>query len=249
MKQLHIIVILLLTLSLAGCSWWSKDKPEKTADELAADGGMYFEREKYMDAIKSYKKLRDWYPFSSHAKEAGLKIADAHYLMEEYDEAILAYNDYERMHPNDAKIPYVIYQIGRCDFDRIETIDRDDTATRNALRTFQRLTEVFPDSDEARQAEPFMEVCMKNLAAKEMDIAMFYFKSKKYNAALNRFAVVVTAYPDFGLHQQALDYMAKCRFHVAEEEKAEGEEPVESADLKSGPVEDDTVGGPIDPDY
>ena len=40
---------------------------------------MYFEKEKYSETIKSYKKLRDWYLFSSHAKKAGLIIADAHY--------------------------------------------------------------------------------------------------------------------------------------------------------------------------
>lgn len=226
MKLLRIVCIILLALALTGCSW-SKDKSEKTADELAADGAMYFEKEKYTDAIKSYKKLKDWYPFSVHAKAAGLKIADAHYRMEAYDEAILAYSEYERMHPNDANIPYVIYQIGMCDFDRIETIDRDATPTRNALQTFQRLTDVFPDSEYAEKAKPHMETCLTNLAAKEMDTALFYFKAKKYKAALNRFALVVTAYPDFGLHQQALDYMAKCRAHI-EEAEPEEEEPEES---------------------
>lgn len=241
MKPFYIIGIFFLALTLAGCSW-SNPKAEKTADELAADGQMYFEKEKYIDAIKSYKKLRDWYPFSVHAKEAGLKIADAHYQMEEYDEAILAYNEYERMHPNDVKIPYVIYQIGICDFDRIETIDRDATPTRNALRTFQRLVEVFPDSDYAQQAKPLMETCIKNLAAKEMDTALFYFKSKNYKAALNRFALVVTAYPDFGLHQQALDYMAKCRAGLEAEKKAEEAAKIAEAE-KAGPggesMEDD----------
>jgi outer membrane protein assembly factor BamD len=228
MKSLRIICILFLALALSGCSWWSKDEPEKTAEELAADGRMYFEKEKYTDAIKSYKKLRDWYPFSSHAKEAGLIIADSHYLMEEYDEAILAYNEYERMHPNDAKIPYVIYQTGMCDYDRIETIDRDATATRNALRTFQRLEEAFPESDYTRKAKPLIKTCLENLAAKEMDIALFYFKLKKYEAALKRFEVVVTMYPDFGLHTQAQDYMAKCRAHIGEPQPVEVETRPES---------------------
>jgi outer membrane protein assembly factor BamD len=54
-----------------------------------------------------------------------------------------------------------------------------------------------------------------------MDTALFYFKSKKYAAALNRFALVMTAYPDFGLHQQALDYMGQCRVLVEAQEKEE----------------------------
>jgi outer membrane protein assembly factor BamD len=218
MKWLKVVCIILL-VALAGCSWWSKDEPEKTADELAAEGQMYFAEEKYNRAVKSYKKLKDWYPFSSHAKEAGLKIADANFLMESYDEAIIAYNEYERMHPNDEKIPYVIYQVGLCDFDRIETIDRDQTATQNALQTFQRLETMYPDSEYAKMAKPKIDKCLQDLAAKEMDIALFYFKSEKYEAALNRFAGVVTVYPDFGLHQPAKDYMVKSRAMIEMEEE------------------------------
>jgi outer membrane protein assembly factor BamD len=218
MKQLKIVFIILL-VALAGCSWWSKDEPEKTADELAAEGQMYFAEEKYEKAVKSYKKLKDWYPFSSYAKEAGLKIADADFQMESYDEAIIAYNEYERMHPNDEKIPYVIYQVGLCDFNRIESPDRDATATQNAFQAFQRLEIMFPDSEYTRTAQAHIEICLKNLAEKEMDIGLFYFKSKKYDAALNRFAGVVNVYPDFGLHQPALDYMAKCKALIPEDQE------------------------------
>ncbi|MDA3896326.1 MAG: outer membrane protein assembly factor BamD [Desulfobacteraceae bacterium] len=231
MKRLRIISIFLLVV-LAGCSW-SKDEPEKTADELSAEGQMNFENESYEKAVKSYKKLKDWYPFSVHAKAAGLKIADAYYLMESYDEAILAYNEHERMHPNDAEIPYVIYQVGLCDFDRIETIDRDQTATQNALQTFQRLEEMFPDSEYAKMAQPHIELCLQNLAAKEMDIGLFYFKLKKYEAALSRFAGVVTVYPDFGLHASALDYMAQCRAMVSIEQEADENVLTGSSDLNT----------------
>ena len=217
MKWMTVFCIVLLMV-LAGCSW-SKPKTEKTAEELAADGRAYFTDEKYSKAIASYKKLKDWYPFSVHAKEAELKVADAHYRMEAYDEAILAYNEYERMHPNDENIPYVIYQVGLCDFDRIETVDRDATATRRALQTFQRLVAQFPESEYAGKAESHIDTCLKKLAAKEMDIGLFYFKFKKYEAALYRFAAVVENYPDFGLHQQALDYMVKCRTEMAAEQK------------------------------
>ena len=227
----NLILILVLMLALAGCSW-SKPKTEKTAEELAADGRSYFTDEKYDKAISSYKKLKDWYPFSVHAKEAELKIADAHYRRESYDEAILAYNEYERMHPNDEKVPYVIYQVGRCDFDRMETVDRDATATRQALQTFQRLVTQFPESEYAEKAASHIDTCLRQLAAKEMDIGLFYFNFEKYEAALYRFAAVVEDYPDFGLHQQALDYTAKCRTKIEAQQKLAAAQVAASSDGK-----------------
>ncbi len=92
---------------------------------------------------------------------------------------------------------------------------------QNALRAFQSLVEQFPDSEYSLQAKPHIELCLQNLAAKEMDIGLFYFKSKKYEAALSRFAGVVTVYPDYGLHASALDYMAQCRAMVSIEQEAD----------------------------
>ena len=219
MKKL--LILLVVGLLLSGCSLFEEEyKMEKSSDELVSEGSSAFISGDYRTAVRAYTDLKDWYPFSSHAKEAGLKIADANFLMESYDEAIIAYNEYERMHPNDEKIPYVIYQVGLCDFDRIETIDRDATATQNAFQTFQRLEAMFPDSEYAKTAQAHIEICLRDLAAKEMDIGLFYFKSKKYEAALNRFAGVVTVYPDYdGLHQSALDYMAKCKAMLPDDDE------------------------------
>lgn len=209
MKRIYV-VCLVCAVMLAACSW-SKHEPEKTADELAADGQRYFEKEKYIDAIKAYEKLGDWYPFSVHAKMASLQVAEAHYLLEEYEEAIVAYTEYERMHPSDEKIPYVIYQIGRCHFDRIESIDRDATASENALAAFRRLTEQYPDSEYAKKAGPHIEKCVSNLAAKEMYVGRFYFKSKKYKAALQRFEGVTAHYPDSEFAPEAGELILQCR--------------------------------------
>jgi outer membrane protein assembly factor BamD len=216
LKRIYLISLACVIL-LASCSWWSKPEAEKTADELAAEGQASFEKKNYSDAIKAYEKLGDWYPFSSHAKMASLQIAEAHYLSEEYAEAILAYSEYERMHPNDEKVPYVIYQIGRCHFDQIESIDRDTTCTENALTAFRRLAEQYPDSEYAKKAQPHIAECVSGLAAKEMYVGRFYFKSKKYKAALKRFEGVVANYPDSEFNQEASDSIVQCQAMIAEE--------------------------------
>jgi len=219
LKRIYLICLACVIL-LSACSWWSKQEPEKTADELATEGQTYFEDGKYSDAIKAYAKLGDWYPFSVHAKAASLQIAEAHYFLEEYDEAVLAYSEYERMHPNDEKVPYVIYQIGMCHFEQIEAIDQDSTATENALATFRRLTEQFPDNEYTKKAQPLMATCVSDLAAKEMYVGRFYFKSEKYKAALHRFEGVIVKYPYSEFTQEALDSIVQCKTLIAAEEAA-----------------------------
>ncbi len=204
-----ISLYLLCLLVISGCSWGPKK--EKTAEELAAEGQRYFEKKNYMQAIKSYEKLKDWYPFSGYTKDAELKIADSHYRMKEYEEAIVAYQEFEQLHPSDDKAPYVIYQIGRCYFDRVDTIDRQQETAANALKEFRRLQSRFPESEYAKQADPHIQKCLTNMAGHEMYVGRFYFKSKHYEAALHRFLGVLSDYPEMGFDAEASDYVQRCR--------------------------------------
>jgi len=234
LKRFWIILFFCLTLCFILATGCAKHKPEKTADELAAEGLEYFEQKDYQEAITSYERLRDWYPFSVHAKDAELKVADAYYRLEEYDQALVAYRTYYQLHPTDPQVPYVLYQIGRCDFDQILSIDRDQTPAANAMESFRLLITQFPDHEYAIQAKAHIDTCLENLAAKEHYVGKFYFKSEHYKAALQRFQVVVNDYPDFGLHAEAADYIERCNALIAAsagaDDTEEGSRPMETGE-------------------
>ncbi|MBC8463990.1 MAG: outer membrane protein assembly factor BamD [Deltaproteobacteria bacterium] len=204
---------LICLLMNTGCAWfdkWLGKDVEKTAYELAIEGMDDFERGKFSNSIKLFEKLKDWYPFSKYAILAELKIADAHYELQEYAEAVMAYEEFENLHPRNEAIPYAIYQIGICYFEQVDTIDRDQTATKEALSTFRRLVKQFPNDPYANLARAKIRTCLKSLAANEFHIGLYYFKTEHYKGALSRFKSVITNYPDAGVHYQALQYIARC---------------------------------------
>jgi outer membrane protein assembly factor BamD len=188
-----------------------------TAQELAWNGMEDYENGRYADAIEKFQKLKDYYPFSKYAILADLKIADAHYQREEYEDAIFGYENFEKLHPRNEAIPYVIYQIGMCYYEQISTPDRDQTSARKALETFQRLIKQFPQDQYARRSAEKIIKCQKSLAESTYLIGVFYYRSNHFKAALQRFMSVISDYPDVGYHQQALEYIAKCEASIAEE--------------------------------
>jgi len=204
-----VAVCLVVASVMSGCAWF-KSQDEKSASELISDGMELYEDGKYKDAIEAFERLKDWYPFSKYAILAELKIADAHLRLEQYEDAIFAYEEFETLHPRNEAIPYVIYQIGRCYFEQADTIDRDQTNTQKALETFNRLIKTFPENEYAKKALAHRTQCQKLLAGHDMYVGMFYYKGKHYRAALNRFQSVLTSYPDVGVHHQALHYVAVC---------------------------------------
>ncbi len=207
-------------LLMAGCAWF-QPKLDKTALELASDGMDDYNAGKYKAAIEHFEKLRDWYPFSKYAILAELKIADCHYHLEQYEEAIFAYQEFEKLHPRNEAVPYAIYQIGRSYFDRIDTVDRDQSSARDALKTFRRLISMFPEDPYARIAQGHIRQCLESLAGHEFYVGYFYYKSRHYPAAVSRFKTVIEEYPDVGVHYRALQYLAQCKKEMLLQEEEE----------------------------
>lgn len=184
-------------------------KEEPTAQELAADGMKEFNSGSYRTAIQIFSKLRNFYPFSKYAILAELKVADALYNLAMYEAAIAAYEEFENLHPRNEATPYVVNQIGLSHFGRVDTIDRAQVSALKAAGTFKRLVSQFPDSLYAVKAKDNIEDCQKSLAGHELEIGLFYYRSKHYRAALDRFKAVLIQYPDVGkIHHQALQFVA-----------------------------------------
>lgn len=205
-----LIVAALVLLALNGCGWFSKKTPEKPAHELIQEGVKEYDDGDYKKALKAFEQLKDWYPFSKYAILAELRIGDAHYHLQEYPEAVAAYGEFERLHPRNEATPYVVFQIGRCFFEQMDTIDRDQTSTQRALDTFNRLMRQFPGDPYAQKAKVLVKACLKSLAGHDYYVGHFYFRQKEYKAARERFLSVLTQYPDMGYHYKALQYLAEC---------------------------------------
>jgi len=227
MKRFIVIGIFIL-LVCSGCNALKKTwnaitgkEFSASAQQLAWDGMEAYEDGDYKEGIEYFQQLRDRFPFSKYVILAELKIADSHYHLKNYDEAIFAYEEFEKLHPRNEAIPYVLYQIGRCYFDQIDTIDRDQTPAIKAYETFQRLDKQFPNDKYARSGVEHITTCVKSIAGNEYYIGVFYYKSKHYKAALHRFMTVISDFPDVGYHQKALEYIAKCENELSPQPEAQ----------------------------
>ncbi len=217
MKRFTVLLSIVLIVCLAaGCA--HKPKEEKTAQELADEGKMEFKEEHYKKSIDTFEQLRDWYPFSKYTMLADLKIADAYFNMEKYEEAISAYETFERLHPRNESIPFVIYRIGTCHYNQLDTIDRDQTPAKKAIEAFTRLKRQFPESEYAQKATASLKNCRKSLADHELYVGKFYYTSDHFKAALARFQTILEKFPNVGDVATARDYIERCRQAMSETE-------------------------------
>ena len=210
-KQAQKIIFTLLFIfisSLPSCCLFGTPE-EPTATELYEEGQKALAKEHYKETIEKFEKLIDWYPFDARVTEVELKIADAYFALEKYKLAVFEYEEFEKMHPANKKIPYVIFKTGLCHFNQIDTIDRDPSHAKKALKTFNKYLELYPNAKEKEKVDKKRTKCRENIAGHEMYVGKFYFKSKHYKSALSRFKGVLKNYSDTSYKNEALEYIKK----------------------------------------
>ncbi|XOF33256.1 MAG: outer membrane protein assembly factor BamD [Candidatus Electrothrix sp. YB6] len=215
----HAVAYVLLAaacLSLTGCSategmfssWsffgsgGSKEQFEP-AESLVTKGMEAYRIGKYRTALDYFQQIKDHYPFSPQALLAELKSADCKYYDEDYDEARDLYEEFEERHPSNEAVPYVLFQIGMCDFSRTDRVDRDVSGAHDAIRSFSRLLRTFPDSPYTREAKARIRAAKEFIVNHEYYVAVFYVRTEKYDQAKHRLKYILTMYPDAAIIPKA----------------------------------------------
>jgi outer membrane protein assembly factor BamD len=226
------LAALALALSCAACS-----KPPPTFEEVepadvlyqrgieTLEGSRWFgiiPRVNSTKAIDTFQSIIDNYPYSEYAVLAELRIADAYFDDEKYEEALAYYRDFADLHPQHEMVPYTIYRAALCHERRMRSPNRDQTATRDALLFLDRLLSQYPYSQYAPEAETLWRSLRTRLAEHIEEVAEFYMARDEWESAADRYRTLLNEYPGLGLDAEALYRLGLCYLRMNREAEAEG---------------------------
>ena len=197
------------------------DKDEPGPAELMAEGLEKFDKGHWDNAVEAFQGVKDRYPYSKYAIMAELKVADTQYQRKEFDEAFEAYDEFEKLHPKNKDIPYVIYRKGMSHFSQVSAIDREQVNTKQAREEFERLVKRFPRNEYAMRARKKIQLCLVSLAEYELYVGNYYFKMGRYRAAIARYRYIIENYPDMGQYHEALESIVRSKEMLAKETESE----------------------------
>lgn len=185
---------ILFVIGLVGCASEEPPIAEQPPETLYNSGLNTLEAGKAFSAAKLFDEVERQHPYSKWATQAQIMSAYSYYLINRYDDAILALDRYINLHPGNRNAAYAYYLKALCYYEQIESVKRDQGNTEQARNTLTEVVARFPNTPYARDATLKLDLTLDHLAGKEMDIGRYYLRRNQHLAAINRFRTVVEKY-------------------------------------------------------
>lgn len=214
MRYFRFLPCLVLLALLAGCAG-DKDKlaGDQPVDVLYNKARGEMGAGNFRSAAGAFDEVERQHPYSQWATQANLMSAYASYQAGDYDASVSTLDKFIELHPGHPDVAYAYYLRGICFYEQIVDVGRDQELTRKAMDALGEVVRRFPDTAYATDAKFKRDLTLDHLAGKEMEIGRFYLKRRYYQAAINRFKLVIqnfqtTTHVPEALHRMVEAYLA-----------------------------------------
>ena len=194
-KVAIVATAVLVALSMSACAGKRK-KPtlayeERPVELLYSTGANRLDRGSWNEAVDYFREVERQHPYSEWSRRSILMTGYAHYMGNQYNEAISDADRFIGLYPGNPSASYAYYLKAVCYFEQIVDVNRDQAATEQAMAALRDVVQRYPNSEYAQDARLKIDMVNDQLAGKEMTIGRYYLKNGQTLAAIGRFRTVV----------------------------------------------------------
>lgn len=219
MKKIILLFCLIPMLYACGGEEVVSERP---LEEIYADAYKEFNDKNYEQAAELFQTVESQYPASPWAADALVMMAYSRYMDKDFPGAILAIDRYMRFHPGHSDVPYMMYLRGMCYYRQVSDVRRDPEMSVYALQQFQQLTERFPSSEYAKNAENKIMILKNYIAGKIMYAARNDMMAENWTAAITRLQSIVATAQETVMTPEAMFRLTECYTAIGLPDQASG---------------------------
>ena len=216
--------ILLISLIVFSCS--KKEEIVTVPDQSIKSYETYNMAVKAMDegdyffAANKFKEAETLIPVIEDAAKSLIMSAYCHYLINFYDEMQSTLNLFISKYPANEYIAYANYLLILSNYEQITDEKKDIAPLINTKNDIEIFLKSFPDSEYSLDLKFKFDLINNQLAAKELFVAKFYIKTKKWIPAINRLQNIIKDYDKTIFVEEALHRLVEIYYEIGLEDEA-----------------------------
>lgn len=198
-----LTAVVILAIGMGGCAETTTAVPPGTAEAdrfLFERGGAAAKERKWADAREYFRNIVDNYPQSPFRPDAKLALGDT-YLSESSTESLLLaaqeFREFQTFYPTHPRADYAQLQLARTFTEQMLAPERDQSATRDAVKEIEVFFQRYPNSSLMSEARELERQAKDRLSEAGYRVGFFYYRSKWYPGAIDRFREVLTNDPAY----------------------------------------------------
>ena len=194
---------IIVTSSLwSGCA--TKTLNESSPKEMYDDANQDIDNDRYLLALDKLRIVKSKFSYSNYGALAQLRMGDVYFLQDSFPEAAAAYETFVELYPKNEKAAYALFRAGESYFNDIpSTVQRDMRSAESAISSFTIYMKKYPNGESVEKARDLKKKAYNKLAAKEMEVAEFYIRRKKPDAARVRLQKLLDQYGESDIAPKA----------------------------------------------
>jgi len=190
---------------MVSCGTRSVEMPqigEFEADRLLFERGrVAIDEGDWSVAREYFTQIRDNYPQSDYRAEARLQIGDTYEgegTQASYVRALEAYQDFMSLYPTHPRVAYAQYKLGMIHLHQMNSAERDQTDTLNAVAELETFIARFPAEHELTpQVREALRSAHDRLSEHDYIVGYFYYRFRNYAGAISRFRQILENDPGY----------------------------------------------------
>jgi outer membrane assembly lipoprotein YfiO len=169
-------------------------------------------KRKWIVARQYLMQLIDSYPQSAYRPDAKLGLGDS-YIGEGTPEAlVLGQNEFKEFltfYPTNKRADYAQFRLAITQYKQLLSPDRDQTATKEAVTELTNFVQRYPNSAILAEVKALLRETRDRLSMSDYRVGLFYFRSRWYPGAVDRFKAVLDNDPQYTYRDAIYFYMAE----------------------------------------
>jgi outer membrane protein assembly factor BamD len=220
------LLIVALVLGAVACGKKPATLPPGSAEAdkfLFERGQEAVKNEKWVNAREYFRNIVDNYPQSPFRPDAKLALGDTYIGEDTTESMLLAANEFREFltfYPTHQRADYAQLQLARSFYEQMLAPERDQTATRDAIREIEIFLQRFPNSELLPEARKMERSARDRLSEASYRVGYFYFRLKYWQGAIDRFQEVLKMDPGYTNRDAVYYHLAESLFRSLREAEA-----------------------------